>query len=217
MDHSLVDSVRLRGSQPVLHMYRRPPTVSLGYFQPSAAIDRDLAESKGIAVLRRMSGGGTIYNDEGQLIYTLAIPEKELPSGSGAALAFACAAVADAVISLGGDAAVKEPNDVLVSGLKVSGNSQLRSAGAVALQGTVILRKPIDMDVLLKRSSEVGSLSELLMRNVDPDEVSEALLSSFSERLGMRGENSSATESENAHAGSLLRKRYASQEFIWGR
>lgn len=217
MDHSLVDSVRLRGSPPVLHIYRRPPTVSLGYFQPSAAIDRGLAESKGIAILRRMSGGGTVYSDEGQLIYTLAIPERELPSGSDAALAFACGAVADAVRAMGGDAVVKHPNDVLVSGLKVSGNSQLRSAGAVALQGTVILRRPVEMDVLLKRSSEVGALSELLKRNIDAEEASEALLSAFLERLGMESVMSSATETENAHAGSLLRKRYADPDFIWGR
>ncbi len=217
MDHSLVDSVRLRGSPPVLHMYRRPPTVSLGYFQPSTAIDRELAESKGIAVMRRMSGGGTIYNDEGQLIYTLAIPEKDLPKGSGAALAFACGAVADAIQSLGGEAVVKEPNDVHLSGLKVSGNSQLRSAGTVALQGTVILRKPAAMEVLLKSSSAVGSLSELLQRDVEHEEVSEALLSSFLNALDLSGENSSSTETENAHAGSLLRKRYADQEFIWGR
>lgn len=217
IDHSLVDSVRLRGSSPILHIYRRPPTVSLGYFQPSADIDRDLAESKGIAVLRRMSGGGTIYNDEGQLIYTLVIPERMAPRGSDAALAFACEGVADAVRSLGAEAVVKEPNDVHVSGLKVSGNSQLRSAGTVALQGTMILDGPKDMEVLMKPSSAVGYLSELLGRRVGHEEASRALVHSFSDKLGIGNERSSVTGQENSHAGSLLRKRYGNQEFIWGR
>lgn len=217
LDHALVDAVRLGVSTSTLHIYRRPPTVSLGYFQPSESVDRQAAAERGVAVLRRMSGGGTIFNDEGQLIYTLAVEKGLLPQGRDACLRLACAVVAQAISVLGVTPVLKEPNDVLVRGLKVSGNSQLRSASAVALQGTIILSPAQGMDVLRTDATKVGSLSEILGREVDLQEAMDALVESFAATLNLEASNGRPTEWEGVRAGELLRRRYGDEDFIWGR
>ncbi len=209
MDHALMEGLRC-GSPPSLHVYRRPPTVSMGYFQPSGPLDRGALSSAGVAVLRRMSGGGTIYNDPGQLIYTLALPEMMVPRDRGEALLWVCGAVAEALRSLGAEAEVKPPNDVLLEGRKVSGNSQIRGGGAVALQGTLIVEKEGG-----RLGDGVGSLQESLP--ISMGRAEEALTASFSRLLGEELCQGVFGLRELERAEELLRERYGNEDFIWGR
>ncbi len=212
LDHALLEGLR-RGSPPSMHIYRRPPTVSMGYFQRSASLDRDALDSAGVTVLRRMSGGGTICNDHGQLIYTLALPAAMVPQGRGDALLWACGAVADALRSLGGEAEVKEPNDVLLHGKKVSGNAQIRGGGSVALQGTLIIEKKGCADIL---GHKVGSLRESL-GPLPVEKAEAALAASFSQLLGEELRPGGFSRRERDRADELLRERYDDEVFIWGR
>ena len=60
----------------VVYLWRTSPTVVIGRFQNALEeLDRKYTEEKGICIARRMSGGGTIYNDEGGLMFTYIVPE----------------------------------------------------------------------------------------------------------------------------------------------
>ncbi|MDR3225457.1 MAG: hypothetical protein LBT52_04060 [Clostridiales Family XIII bacterium] len=65
----------LRPSEPTLMLWRTGKTAMIGANQ-IAEIEADLPYARGhdIAVVRRSSGGGTIYTDPGTLLYTIILP-----------------------------------------------------------------------------------------------------------------------------------------------
>ena len=61
----------MNGESPdTLHFYRRdPPGVSVGYFKKvEEDVDLEKCRERGVVVVRRTSGGGTIFTDSNQLI-----------------------------------------------------------------------------------------------------------------------------------------------------
>ena len=62
IDEALLCSFDPISSQPVLRLYGwNPPTLSLGRFQKAAEVlDLERCTAEGVAVVRRMTGGGVI-------------------------------------------------------------------------------------------------------------------------------------------------------------
>lgn len=73
--------------EPVFLFWNTPPTLMVGKYQNTLEeIDRDFADAHGITIVRRMSGGGTIYTDRGSWQYTFIVPGSgsiHFPSSSG--------------------------------------------------------------------------------------------------------------------------------------
>ena len=73
-----VDEALLRlfapGDTPVLRLYRWQPALSFGRFsKPAESVDLDLAQRRGIACVRRITGGGILIHG-GDLSYSLVLP-----------------------------------------------------------------------------------------------------------------------------------------------
>lgn len=210
-----------------LHFYvRAQPTVSVGYFQKiSESVDAAEASKRGVAIVRRKSGGSSIFTDTGQLIYGLVVHESELPSGMSESFRVICSAIARAISSFGLDARYRPMNDVEVDGRKTSGNAQLRRKGSVLQHGTVVVQTDLEaMDAVLKvdksknpslsRPSErVASLSSLLGRAVSIDDVKERMTSEFSKTFQVQFEKGVLTESERAIVNRLVAERYSREEW----
>ena len=83
---------------PTLHFYvRATPTVSVGYFQRlEESIDLDECRKRGVAVIRRKSGGSTIYTDRGQLIYGL-VTDTTCVGRDDSVFSAVCGAIAKAI------------------------------------------------------------------------------------------------------------------------
>ncbi len=59
---------------PVLRLWRNAACVVVGRFQlPAAEVDGDAARALGVPVLRRFTGGGTVYHDPGNLNVSLVL------------------------------------------------------------------------------------------------------------------------------------------------
>lgn len=72
-DEHLLHSTRLRPATLRLYGWT-PPTISLGYFQQYAAIAALPAEVRGLAVVRRPTGGGAILHDA-EITYCLVVDD----------------------------------------------------------------------------------------------------------------------------------------------
>lgn len=120
----------------VFMLWRNAPAVIVGRNQNAAAqIDREFVERKGLAVVRRLTGGGAVFHDLGNVNFTF------LSLGqSGRRIDFArfAAPVLRALAEMGVAAAFDGRNDLVVDGLKISGNAQLVRPGRVLHHGTLL-------------------------------------------------------------------------------
>ena len=63
---------QLRSLDTIYLLWINTPSVFMGRYQhPEAELDVEYLRSEGIALLRRTSGGGTVYHDEGNLNFSV--------------------------------------------------------------------------------------------------------------------------------------------------
>lgn len=98
-----------------------------------AQINEAFVREKGIRVVRRLSGGGAVYHDMGNLNYTI------IADGDGA-LDFGkfCRIVLDALARVGVQGEINGRNDMTIDGKKFSGNAQYAKQGRVMHHGTIL-------------------------------------------------------------------------------
>ena len=124
-------------------LWQNDNAIIIGKHQNTLAeINEAFVQARGIRVVRRLSGGGAVYHDLGNLNYTL-IADAE---GSDLDLGLFCRPVIRALQKLGVDAQLNGRNDMTIAGQKFSGNAQYRKNGRVMHHGTILFDS--DMSVL---------------------------------------------------------------------
>ncbi|BAL80295.1 lipoate--protein ligase family protein [Caldisericum exile] len=111
----------------ILRFWVNSPSVIIGKFQKvEYEVNLDLAQSLGIPVLRRFSGGGAVYHDEGVLNMTI-IKEKELWLFSNYIIdeaKYLTNLIADAIEKeTGNPVRVNERNGIFINYKKIAGSS----------------------------------------------------------------------------------------------
>ena len=115
------------GWPPVFFVYRNAPSIIVGKYQNVyAEADVPAAQRDGVPVVRRSSGGGTVYHDEGNfnLCFAEAVPAGEELSHDRYVLP-----VAQALRALGIPAEKSRSCDLTVEGRKCSGSAQCVRGG----------------------------------------------------------------------------------------
>lgn len=224
LEEAILESCAKGLMPPTLHLYVRDrPTVSLGYFEKvEAALDLAAAMREQVFLVRRMSGGSTIYTDPGQLIFSLTVDQGAIPRPADA-YALTCGVLVNALAELGVEAEHKPPNDVLVQGRKISGSAQTRKQGMLMVHGTILVDTDLDrmVRVLLPRPDkqtrtrdQMTSLSHELGREVEMDRVKDALVRAFSEELEQRAVCIPVNEREKGRVKALIEEKYGREEYI---
>jgi lipoate-protein ligase A len=155
-DHALLDAVDADPTSAVLRTYAwSVPTLSLGYFQPFAEVEAH-ARWRGAAVVRRPTGGGALWHEH-ELTYAL-IVSRSHPSAARAADLYRTVheAIASALRNAGIPAARRgpaerlearpflcfldrDPEDLVVRGVKLVGSAQRRRPSAVLQHGSLLI------------------------------------------------------------------------------
>ena len=99
-----------------------------------AEINESYVKEQGIRVVRRLSGGGAVYHDMGNLNFTV------IADAQGENLDFGrfCALVVKALQRVGVHAEINGRNDMTIDGKKFSGNAQYLRQGRVMHHGTIL-------------------------------------------------------------------------------
>jgi lipoate-protein ligase A len=178
LDRALLEA-RAAGEIPsTLRFLRFTPCALVGYHQSlEQEIHLDYCRAHGIEVQRRITGGGAIYFDEGQLGWELFLHRRDVGTADLAAISRRiCHAAATAVSALGVEARYRPRNDIEVGGRKISGTGGVFEGEALLFQGTLlvsfdvermlrVLRIPAEKlsDKAIAAARErVASLAELL-------------------------------------------------------
>lgn len=237
IDEALLRSFDPESSLPVLRLYGwNPPTLSLGRFQKAVEVlDLGRCRDDGVAIVRRVTGGGVIYHAD-ELTYSLVCAPGHIPPapsikdsfrvltgfllsfyrGLGLDPAYA-ADVAPEGTRLGERTAFcfagKESFDILVNGSKIGGNAQRRLKGVIFQHGSIPLqnRAATGLGYMKDRIAEYAEGTASLAEHGVSDgreELLELLAGTFGTHFGATLRNDALSEAEQTDMAGLLAKRY---------
>jgi lipoate-protein ligase A len=122
-----------------LMLWRTNSTVMIGANQiAEAEADLAYAKERGVAVVRRSSGGGTIYTDPGVLLYTIILPFTEKTDTKAVISGYLAGPAIEALRRMGVASSLEGRNDILVDGRKISGIAQYIRHGYLCSHGSLL-------------------------------------------------------------------------------
>ncbi|MEQ6205968.1 lipoate--protein ligase [Enterococcus mundtii] len=129
--------------EPILLFYINEPSIIIGRNQNTIEeINREYVEEHGIHVVRRLSGGGAVYHDFGNLNFSFIMPDD---GDSFRDFAKVTKPIIQALHELGiSGAELKGRNDLVIDGLKFSGNAMYATNGRMFAHGTIMFDSDID-------------------------------------------------------------------------
>ena len=131
--------------EPVFYLWQTRPAVIVGFNQEvNTEVNLDYLKENGIDLVRRVTGGGAVYHDLGNLNYTIVGRSENLERDYPEYASI----MAKALQSLGVPATLSGRNDILVEGRKVSGFAKRVCKNRLMVHGTLMYN--VDVDVLTK-------------------------------------------------------------------
>lgn len=122
-------------------VWQSEPTVIIGRNQDlEAEVNLEYCRKHGVDVVRRKSGGGCVYSDKGNIMISYISRRGDVSAVFDRYLSELTACLR----SIGLDASRSERNDVLVGGMKVSGNAFHQLPDRSIVHGTLLFSTDFD-------------------------------------------------------------------------
>jgi len=219
-----------------IRFYRwKPSAVSIGKFQSiEKEVHLDDCRKHGVDVVRRITGGGTVYHDAEDEITYSAIANKEDLEAKDITAVYAkiYAGLAEAVKILGLTADFNEGNaktcpNLTVNGKKISGSAQSHKKGVVLQHGTLLLDVDLEkmftllrvpwakacMEVANVARQKITSIKNELGKDVPIKDVKQALIQGFQKALNIRIVDGELTLYERELAERLYKEKYSTNDW----
>jgi len=215
-------------NETYLLFYINEPSIIIGKNQNTVEeINADYVKEKGIHVVRRLSGGGAVYHDLGNLNFSF-ITKDDGDSFSN--FKKFTEPVTKALSKLGVNAELSGRNDILAEGRKISGNAQFSTKGRMFSHGTLLFDSEIDhvvsalkvkMDKIQSKGiksirSRVANITEFLNEEMTTEEFRQLLLETIFE-----GETEiptyELTENDWKEIHKLSEERYQNWDWNYGK
>lgn len=127
--------------EDLLMLYINEPSIIIGRHQNAfEEINHNYVEQHGIHVVRRLSGGGAVYHDLGNLNYSFIT--EALPENFRNFKKFTTPLV-QALAALGVQAELNGRNDLVIDGRKLSGTAQYITKGRMVSHGTLLFNSDL--------------------------------------------------------------------------
>ena len=150
----------------IFMLWQNEPTVVIGKNQNVyAEINREYTKEHNIKIARRITGGGAVYHDLGNVNYTFISSRNK----EGIDFKYFTAPIIDALKAIGVNAELSGRNDITVNCKKISGNAQYSTDTRTLHHGTLLF------------DSDLSVLSSAL--NVDEEKIRSKAISSTRSRV----------------------------------
>jgi len=225
-----------------LRFYRwKPSAVSIGKFQKiENEVNLDNCKKLGVDVVRRISGGGTVYHDaDDEVTYSVIAKTEDLGTKDVAEVYSRIYAAINEALRLMGIAAdysegdMKNCPNLTVNGKKISGSAQANKSGIVLQHGTLLLNVDLPkmftllrvpwanscMQVVDVAKNKITSVQNELGHAITPETAVNAIAHGFRVALNIQAvENVQSVEGELTReekelADMLCREKYATDEW----
>lgn len=214
---------RVQPGACILYLWQNQNTVVIGRNQNAWKECRtSLLEEEGGHLARRLSGGGAVFHDLGNLNFTFLVPQSDYD------LDRQFSVIQEAVRSFGIPAEKSGRNDVLSAGRKFSGNAFYRNGTQAYHHGTLLV--DVDMQKMGRylnpskaklQSKGVDSVRSRVvnLRELNPevtiDSLKDAMAEAFSKVYGLPLARLSEDSLDAAYVESLYRQN-SSWEWLYG-
>lgn len=211
--------------EPVFYLWQNRPAVIVGYNQEvNTEVNLEYLKANDIALVRRVTGGGAVYHDLGNLNYTIVGRSEDLERDYPEYASL----MMKALQALGIPATLSGRNDILVGGKKVSGFAKRVCKNRLMVHGTLMF--DVDLDKLTQVlnpsatklqskgiasvRSRVANLREYLPEIAD--------IQAFSQRLeeilscNYKDAEYKLSEDDLAHIQKLTDEKFATWEWNYG-
>ena len=217
------------GDDDLLLFYVNAPAIIIGRNQNTIEeIDSDVVAERGIRVVRRVSGGGAVYHDLGNLNFSFMTRDvhnrfNRYDRFNGP--------VVDVLRELGVPAEIGGRNDIIADGRKISGNAQFATPDRMLSHGTLLLDSNLDDVTAALRPkpgkvesigvksirSRVANISEFLATPIGVDELRERIIERiFGTRDRAQVASLAVGESDWAAARALRARKYGTDAWNYG-
>ncbi len=215
---------RVEPGECILYLWQNRHTVVIGKNQNAwKECNIDLLKQDGAFLARRLSGGGAVYHDLGNLNFTFLAQQQDYNVEKQLQV------ILRAVQLLGLKAEKTGRNDITIDGRKFSGNAFYETGGRCYHHGTLMvqvnvqnLSRYLNVSEDKLRSKGVESVKSRVTNlkehseSVDVESLKEKLIEAFGEVYGLMPQSFPA---ERLNEGEILalEKRFASWDWILGR
>ncbi len=235
-DRALIEARKVDAIPDTIRFLRFRPAALVGVHQIlSHEVRLDYCREKNIQVGRRITGGGGLYLDEGQIGWELVFKRASLGISDLSTLTRRiCEAAADGITRMGLDglglkAGYRPRNDIEVEGRKISGTGGIFDGDVLFYQGTLLIDfDPADMIAALKVPVEklakrdldsarhrVVTLRDLLGDALPPlEEIYSHLLAGLADGLAITPEWGDITPAEEARSRHAHQEEIGTDEFV---
>jgi lipoate-protein ligase A len=211
----------------VFFLYINSPSIISGKHQNTMGeINFEYTQKNGIEVYRRLSGGGTVYHDLGNINFCFITNER---SGDLVNFEKYLVNIVDFLATKGITAEIGSRHEITIGGKKISGNASHIFKTRVMHHGTLLFNSKLDVlndcikivpqrytDKAVKSvRSEVTNISEYLSEKITTSEFSKQLF----EWLKRRFTNSHdyiLTETDKQYIDDLNRTKFSTWNWIYG-
>ena len=207
-----------KNDEIIIYLWQNDRTVVIGRYQNIfEEVNLDYASSHGIKVVRRLTGGGAVYHDLGNLNYSFIVDEHNDSIDY-------CRSILEKVL-LKYDIVLEKQgrNDLIVNGAKVSGTAKHIEKGKILYHGTLLIKSDLSVlqkvltrnnkisNSVSKKSVErrVANLSDIIGQNMSVEDI----ISDFSQELNMQPIH---LYEDNDKIVELVNKRYGTTMWNYG-
>ena len=208
-------------------LYINNPAIIIGKHQNTIEeINKDYVDEKDIKVVRRMSGGGAVYHDEGNLNFTYIIKTGKEDVSNFKKFTLP---IIKALDKMGIKAELSGRNDLTIDGKKFSGNAQYYHKNRLLHHGTLLFnshmenlakalnvkKEKIQSKGIKSVRSRVTNISEYLPIKGTIEEFRELLLKYLFENQEIINEYQ-LTDEDIDKVNQLVGEKYDTWEWNWG-
>lgn len=218
---------KLDRSHAYFLLWQNSNTIVVGKYQNTAEeINQGVVYEKGIRVARRLSGGGAVYHDDGNLNFTFIVDAGNIEDFQFEAFV---KPVVKTLEKMGVKAEFNGRNDITIDGMKFSGNSQYMKHGRIMHHGCIMLDSNLASvaDALRVRAAKFESKSVKSVRSrvttinahtahkYTMEEFKKLLVETIAETNEL--EKLELTEEQKLEIEQLRKEKYATWEWNYGK
>ncbi|MFC2137655.1 biotin/lipoate A/B protein ligase family protein [Bacteroidota bacterium] len=212
--------------EDIFLLYQNDPSIIIGKHQNVVKeINQKYVYEKSLPVIRRLTGGGTVYHDLGNINFTFILNGEK-----GKLIDFKkyTRPIVDFLQKIEINAVLGERNNIFIDGYKISGNAEHIFKNRVLHHGTLLfntnldnLAKSIDTQYsnYIDKSvnsirSKVTNIENYLKNKIEIGEFSEMLIQSIKNKYNCKTYKLDKTEIETIQ--NLIKSKYSKWEWNYG-